>query len=414
MTLWIDAARETRSALLILLFAAMCAGLFCLLKLWEKRAKRFAVEGAVCFAALLLFLYELCEGKAFDRLPVAVVAAVCAVSVGAVLCQIAFLSADRRGKISDSSIKEAMDDLPVGGCYFAKRGRIKLCNRQMYRLVREMTGRDLQSLSELHTALSECQKNGIGRTHDGGYRFPDGSVWFYSERVVEAGDREVYTEAVFTNATELSAANEELYNDNRELSRINKKLRKMYARAEDRVREREYLTFKMKVHDDIGRSLAVIRRAIAGEIPEDDIAGQIKTLSVAAGTLVYSAKAGSDDPYDILLSEAAELGVEIRLDGMLPIEPLIYELTVSAVKECVTNCVRHAHGSLVRVRIEGIRGGYTVTLTNNGERPKGKITPGGGLSNLRRRVENAGGEMLISHYPEFMLRLTFMREEMEL
>ena len=414
MTLWENAGAETRSVLLIVIFAAMCAGLFCVLKLRKRKLRRFVIAGAVCFAALLCFLYELCDGRAFDRLPVIVIAGVALVLFAAVTGQIVFIIAKGRGNISDSSIKEAMDDLPVGGCYFSDNGRIKLCNRQMYRLFRDMTGLDLQSLDELHTALSECRKNGLGRTHDGGYRFPDGSVWFYSERVVEAGDGQVYTETVFTNATELSAANEELYGDNRELSKINKKLQKMYARAEDRVREREYLTFKMKIHDDIGRSLAVIRRAVAGEIPEDDITRQIKTLSLAAGTLVYAPKTGSDDPYDILLSEASELGVEIRLDGMLPIEPTIYELTVSAIKECVTNCVRHAHGTFVRVRIDGIPGGYTVTLTNDGERPKEKITPGGGLSNLRRRIENAGGEMLISHYPEFMLRLTFMREEMEL
>ena len=414
MTLWKDVGMETRSVLLILIFAAMCAGIFCVLRLLEKKFTRIMVEDILCLAALLCLLYELCDGDRLGRLNVMSVWAVALIVIGSVTCQIVFIIAESRAKISDSSIKEAMDDLPVGGCYFSKTGRIKLCNRQMYRLFREMTGLDLQSLDELHTALSECQKNGIERTHDGGYRFPDKSVWFYSERVVEAGDGQVYTETVFTNATELSAANEELYGDNRELTGINKKLQRMYARAEDRVREREYLTFKMKIHDDIGRSLAVIRRAVAGEIPEDDIARQIKTLSLAAGTLVYTQKAGSDDPYDILLSEASELGVEVRLDGMLPIESLIYELTVSAIKECVTNCVRHAHGSLVRVRIDGIPGGYTVTLTNDGERPREKITPGGGLSNLRRRIENAGGEMLISHYPEFMLRLTFMREEMEL
>lgn len=188
----------------------------------------------------------------------------------------------------------------------------------------------------------------------------------------------------------------------------------MYARAEERVRERENLTFKMKIHDDIGRSLAVMRRAVAGETLGSDIESQVKTLSLAAGTLVYTPKVGSDDSYDILLTEASELSVEIKLDGMLPIEPLIYELTMNAIKECVTNCVRHAHGSMVFVRICGIRGGYTVTITNDGERPGGRIVLGGGLSNLRRRIVNAGGEMLISHYPEFMLRLTFIREEMEL
>jgi len=115
-----------------------------------------------------------------------------------------------------------------------------------------------------------------------------------------------------------------------------------------------------------------------------------------------------------LLAQAAELGVEIRLDGMLPIEPDIYDLVVQAVRECMTNCVRHAHGTAVFVRVVGIPGGYTVIITNDGKKPHGPIREGSGLSALRQSIENAGGEMSLSHYPEFLLRFTLMREEMEL
>ena len=55
-----------------------------------------------------------------------------------------------------------------------------------------------------------------------------------------------------------------------------------------------------------------------------------------------------------------------------------------------------------------------MTITNDGERPRGEIREGGGLNNLRRSVENAGGEMSVSAYPAFALRLNLMREEMDL
>ena len=99
---------------------------------------------------------------------------------------------------------------------------------------------------------------------------------------------------------------------------------------------------------------------------------------------------------------------------MLPLEPAIYDFVVKAVRECVTNCVCHAHGSVVSVRIAALPGGYTVTETNDGRRPAGKITKGGGLSNLRGSVENAGGRMLALSEPVFALKLILMREEMEL
>lgn len=415
MTTWNMLTAGGRAALMIFAFAVICVQIFYLIRDFEHRRSPLWICSFVWACLSLAALCIIYDTKAGDRLPVSVPAAVIAASAAGITATLAYSERKNRRRITRSSIKEAMDDLPAGGCYFTAGGRVKLCNRRMYRLFYDMTGRDLRTLDEFLSALDKCGERGVAKTHDGGYLFPDGRVWYCTLRENPASDGRRYTEAVLTDATELSAANEELVGDTAELARINRKLEKMYARAEDRIREREYLTFKMKIHDSIGRSLAIIRRVLGDEAEESaDIEKQINDLSLAVETLVYSPDRNSDDPYDALLGEAAELGVDVRLNGMLPMEPQIYELTVGAVKECVTNCVRHAHGTAVSVRISPEPGGYTVTITNDGEPPRGKITEGGGLSNLRRRVENAGGEMLVSHYPEFVLRLTLMREEMEL
>lgn len=52
--------------------------------------------------------------------------------------------------ITRSSIKEGFDDLPAAVCYFTPDGILRLCNRQMFRVYRALSGRDLQSLKELH------------------------------------------------------------------------------------------------------------------------------------------------------------------------------------------------------------------------------------------------------------------------
>ena len=415
MTVWESVSQKEHFALILGMFLILCVQLFYLLRAFEHRRTKLYMVSAVWFV-LLFSLLILLHGTDLLRevplwAPVVVTTLSAAFAGGAVLYQAKL----NKNSITRASIKEAMDNLPVAGCYFTDRGRVKLCNRQMYRLYHTMTGQDLQSLDELHDALTGCIGNGIYTSGDGGYVFPDGRVWYYSENRITAGGRQ-YTEALFTDAAEFSIANEELLRDSEELKRINAKLQKMYVRAEDRIREREYLAFKMKIHDDIGRSLAVIRRALQNGLTgeDEDIEMQIKKISLAAGTLVYSPRADSPDPYDQLLAEAAELGVEVKLDGMLPLEPSIYDLVVRAVRECVTNCVRHAHGTTVFVRVAGMEGGYSVTVTNDGETPESRIIEGGGLSNLRRSVESAGGEMSVSHYPGFVLNLTMMREEMEL
>lgn len=413
MTAWSQVLGAERFVLQLGVFLVLCAQLLYLLLAFEHHRTRRYAFAAVWFALLFFYLIMLCDFNRLDTAPLWLLWLALALFALVAVCSLLHHFRMEKNRISRSSIKESMDNLPVAVGYFTQSGCVKLCNRQLYRLYHAMTGKDLQSLEELRKALASHTENGIPVTQDGGYVFPDGRVWYYSEKRILA-DGKPYTEAILTDATDLSAANEELLRDNRELERINAKLQKMYVRAEDRIREREYLTFKMKIHDDIGRSLTVIRKVLQSGLTDGDLEKQIRTLSLAAGTLVYSPREDSVDPYDQLLNEAAELGVEVRLDGMLPVEPLIYDLTTKAIRECVTNCVRHAFGTTVFVRVAGLPGGYNVTITNDGKTPKEKITEGVGLSTLRQSVESAGGEMQVSHDPAFALKLTWMREEMEL
>lgn len=86
--------------------------------------------------------------------------------------------------ITRSSIKEGFDDLPAAVCYFTPDGIIRLCNRQMFRVYRALSGRDLQSLEELHQQVLAPTH---GRRVDGknpSFVLPDGTCWLYSEQTV--------------------------------------------------------------------------------------------------------------------------------------------------------------------------------------------------------------------------------------
>jgi glucose-6-phosphate-specific signal transduction histidine kinase len=63
------------------------------------------------------------------------------------------------------------------------------------------------------------------------------------------------------------------------------------------------------------------------------------------------------------------------------------------------------------IRIESAQDAYIAVITNNGAQPSGEITEGGGLSSLRRKVEDAGGGMKIVSRPEYRLILTIPRKE---
>lgn len=182
-----------------------------------------------------------------------------------------------RTSVTCGSIREAMDDLPAAGCYFTERGDVKLCSRRMYMLYRDVTGRDLQTLSELHAVLWHCAST-YGTADGGAIVFPDGRVRQYSERTVEAGDAGRCTESILTDVTELCDTNEALRRKNAELSRVNAELERMYAREAERIREEEYLAFKMKLHDDLGRSLVALRRSLREGASGAETAAQLDEL----------------------------------------------------------------------------------------------------------------------------------------
>ena len=104
----------------------------------------------------------------------------------------------------------------------------------------------------------------------------------------------------------------------------------------------------------------------------------------------------------------------VKIDGYLPRDTAAEALTVAAAKECVTNCIKHADGNEVYIRIAPRGERYDVTITNNGKIPTEPIKEGSGLSTLRRSIESSGGEMHISHNPRFALLITIPAKEISL
>ena len=88
------------------------------------------------------------------------------------------------------------------------------------------------------------------------------------------------------------------------------------------------------------------------------------------------------------------------------------ELMYTALQVCLDNAIRYAGATVISVNIWESEGGYTVMIRNNGKPPEKKITEGGGLSNLRHRVEISGGRMTVQSLPEFSLVIEIPKAEM--
>ena len=296
----------------------------------------------------------------------------------------------------------------MGICFADPNGRIILCNNRMRRLSFALCGHELQIKSDMENALSVPDRSVTVK--DDCYILPDKTVWQFRTQNITVDSDDRWQQITAHNVTELYNGYQKQEEINKELAEVNRKLRKMYARMEDDVKEKESLDLKVYIHDTIGRSLLTIRDIIdSGENTER----KLEALQNAIGMLA-SNRVTSVSTMDEVKRTARQLGVAVKIDGYLPRDTAAEELTVAAAKECVTNCIKHADGNEVYIRIAQRGERYDVTITNNGKIPTEPIKEGSGLSTLRRSIESSDGEMHISHNPRFALLITIPTKEISL
>lgn len=320
-----------------------------------------------------------------------------------------------RGKrVPGRVAKEALDNLPVGVAFFTDKGLPELCNRQMDQVVFQLTGQDLGTLGELRKKLQVNLKRkedisfGTDPKRPLSYHLPNGSWWALTAHELTDSVGERYTEVTAFDVTELHYVKEEL----REASQAQSQTIEALERIQDNIvaitREEEILAMKMELHNEFGYDLQTIRRFYCRGCPAEEVNSfvdqQKETLSKLLGEL------GNDDEIDSLEELkrlAAALDMRIEFKGPRPEDRRSAELVGAAIRECLTNTIRHAGGDTVFVELTKGTQGLLLRITNNGRPPDpaDPLREGGGLSSLREKVESAGGTMRIGSHPVFELSL---------
>ena len=302
-------------------------------------------------------------------------------------------------RFSFNAIKESFDRLPTAVCFFDRSGGIVLCNRQMYRLSQYLLNSDLQYLEELQKALASPPK---GIMHlaspEDTYRFPDGLVWKFERAAVTDRYGETYIQLTAADVTALHRALEQLAEDNRRLEQDAEKLRRLSENVAAVAREREQLAAKSAMHDSLAACITVTKQYLAGDL--GDIDADI-VLREWEKSIVFQ-EAGLLAAREKLYERADSSGVTVRIRGTEPVGGAA-DLMYAAMQVCLNNAIQHAQATELMTNIWEDGDRYTVLIRNNGRPPEKTITEGGGLSNLRRRIERIGGTMTVQSLPEFAL-----------
>jgi two-component system sensor histidine kinase DesK len=191
-----------------------------------------------------------------------------------------------------------------------------------------------------------------------------------------------------------------------ERNRMNRKLRKANEEIENLAKVAERERIARDLHDVLGHTLSVItlKSELAGKLIDRDPqrAGkeirEVEQISRQALTDVRDAIRGYRSQG--LVAELAQAkstletaGLTVQCDAATTVKlPAVQESVLSlAVREAVTNVVRHAQARSCRMRLEQQNGSCRLEIQDDGRGSSNG--EGNGLRGMRERVEMIGGTL---------------------
>ncbi len=191
-----------------------------------------------------------------------------------------------------------------------------------------------------------------------------------------------------------------------ERNRMNRRLRKANDEIEHLAKVAERERIARDLHDVLGHTLSVItlKSELAGKLMDRDPQraakeiGEVEQISRRALSDVRDAIRGYRSRG--LAAELAQAkstletaGLTVQCDAATTLKlPAVQESVLSlAVREAVTNVVRHAQAHTCRLRLEQQNGSCRLQIQDDGR--GGFNAEGNGLRGMRERVEMLGGTL---------------------
>ena len=312
-----------------------------------------------------------------------------------------------RAELTTSSLLEGLDYMPDGISFNTDEGIPLMVNRKMQTICDIAFGTGVLNMNRLWERLKTGDLAPGCRAQQKGeavfLHLPDGSSLAFYDKMLPVEGVHV-RECIAYDITEQYQKSREMEKRNERMEAVNEKIRE-YSRNLDAItREREILAAKIRIHDDVGRSLLALRSYLAQRDGDRKSLVDQWRFTIAA---LKREEVSRDtvDRMEALAQAAQAVGVKLTVEGALPENPAVQEVAAAAIHECLTNTVKHANGSELTVHTKIENGMVTMELKNNGKTPDGPVEEKGGLRTLRMIVRQHGGRMELISKPEFLLRI---------
>ena len=314
--------------------------------------------------------------------------------------------------MSAKMIKKAIDSYPGGICFSALDGRGILVNEKMNQLVLELTGHTILNAKAAWQELTNFANNSkaekltqswLPKDTDNEnrnphqqlfFRFSDSSVWRFELRFLDSDTVQIEAAEI----TELYRLSEELYENTIRLQEMQKRQKTLLDSIVEVNLNKEILAAKMHIHDELGHCLLATTKAIT----EDSLAENADVLRESWNSTIRDFSniptvwTVPDSSLQSELMQVAELiGCKVVFLGEQPKSRKALQLLYAAVREALTNAVRHADATELTVKIEQDEKSYHIEISDNGSVSVSSITEGNVLSALRQRLEQEGASLKV-------------------
>ena len=314
----------------------------------------------------------------------------------------------RKKAITPSSIKESLDYLETGLCFSQPNGLVLLTNHRMNELSHTIFGNALQNANLFWSALVSGQPvAGVERIASGEqpeFHLPDDTIWTFHREELD-GTLQI-TAADTTHQHQLV---DELRAKHCELEEMNTRIRSYGDKVDEYVIARERLETRVNLHGFLGQALLMTRHYLQYE--SGDAKKIIDIWQRNIDVLRLEAEPQQEtDSLASLRNAAKAIGMQVHVSGPLPENIQQRKLIAAMGAETLTNAVRHAGAKQLWIDVEETATAHIIRYTNDGANSSAPIIEGGGLSTSRRKIESAGGQMIIETEPRFTLTIIFEKE----
>lgn len=320
-----------------------------------------------------------------------------------------------RTQISTMSIKETIDILNTGLLFFRSDGSIILCNNRMNMLAQQITGQVLQNgrvfqmLLEYGILFDGCTREVLSGQQV--FRLPDSSVWSISLHDIYIKHKKLILMTA-DDVTERWDAMMLLDYQNQMLEKRGEELRQTIEQLQTICEAEEIARSKGRVHDILGQRISLLLRAMRDNQQPDEtlLMDFIHNLPTALREEEMQSPAHR---LKMLKETFQGMDVSVEIQGELPEDiEVAYNFAEIAV-ECVTNAVRHGYAT--RVQLHFFQNScWRMTVMDNGIPPVEPIREGGGISEMRRRIDRLGGTLELYTVPRFSIQIFVPKEEVQI